>query len=284
VTANLEKIIRNTEEKWLKPLFDACGRQFATMHLPSHDQWHHLRVWKYAKILMNHTVKKGLAISETDIERLIITVFFHDQGMSETLSKDHGKISRQICKTFFNQSAIEPPPNFELVLQAIENHDKKNYTEAVKTEIFDLQQFINLSDDLDALGIIGAYRYAEIYLLRKTNIQELPETVLINMMGRFQHFTKTFYNDKTFAKSQNQRFLSAHNFFKDLGFQLKQIEYSPESHLGAMGVINVIKNEIIKNKLSPLKACELVLNGNNDFYCHHFFERLGKELEGSFKI
>ena len=37
-------------------------------------------------------------------------------------------------------------------------------------------------------------------------------------------------------------------------------------------------DEIIKNKLNPLKACELVLNGNNDFYCHHFFERLQKEM------
>jgi HD superfamily phosphodiesterase len=275
MSSNLEKIIHKTEEKWLHPLADACSQQFAMVHLPSHDQSHHLRVWKYAKILLHHAVKQGIVISETDIERLIITVFFHDQGMSETISKEHGKIGRHICKAYFNKSTIAPPPFIENILQAIEDHDKKDYSNLNE---FDILNFLNLADDLDALGTIGAYRYAEINLLRKIEIQDVPEIVLNNMSARFQHFTKMLGKDRVFIKAQNQRYLAAHNFFKDLAFQMKQVEYRTDLYLGPIGVINFIKNEIIQNKRTPLKVCDYVISQNRDFYCHHFFERLKKEL------
>jgi len=276
---NLEKIIRNTEDKWLKPLFDACTQQFINVHLPSHDQWHHLRVWKYAKLLLRHAAKQRYLASETDIERLIIMVFFHDQGMGETLTKDHGQISRRICKDYFEK--LGTPPNFEKVLQAIEDHDKKDYLdEQGYAKGFDMLQFLNIADDLDAMGTTGAYRYMEIYLMRKVNIQNLPEVILPNLSIRFQHFVKAFGIDKAFIKSQNQRYLATHNFFKDLGFQIRQIEYKPDLYLGPLGVINFIKNEIIQNKLAPLLVCDLVLEQNHDFYCTHFFERLQSELKG----
>lgn len=275
MTSNLEKIIHIIEDKWLDSLTDACKKQFAVTHLPSHDQSHHIRVWKYTKLLLHHAVKHSLPVDETDVERLIIAVFFHDQGMSQTIAKEHGKISRQLCKTYLGKSAITPPPFTEKVLEAVEYHDKKEYTTVKK---FDILNFLNLADDLDALGIIGAYRYAEIYLLRKIKPQELPENVLINMTGRFQHFAKMFGNDRSFVKSQTQRFLSAHNFFKDLAFQMKQVECSPYFNLGPIGVINYIRNEIIGNQQSLEKTCDYVLSQNQDFYCLHFFERLKKEL------
>jgi HD superfamily phosphodiesterase len=277
---NLEKIIRNIEDKWLKPLFDSCTQQFVNIHLPSHDQWHHLRVWKYAKMLLRHAVKHNIVISETDIERLIIAVFFHDQGMSQTLAKDHGRISRSLCKEYFEKSPLEAPVFTEKALQAIEDHDKKDYlTQHESLNTFDLQQFLNLADDLDALGTMGAYRYLEIYLLRKINIQDLPEAILMNLVVRFKHFVSLFNNDKMFIKHQNQRFLAAHNYFKDLGFQLKQVGYKPDLYIGPIGVFNYIKNEIIEKKQAPLIVCDLVLEQTQDFYSNHFFERLQKELK-----
>lgn len=280
MTYNLEKIIRNTEEKWLKSLFDSCTQQFINVHLPSHDQWHHLRVWKYAKMLLRYAVKHNIVVSETDIERLMISVFFHDQGMSETIAKDHGKISRSICKDYFEKTTLEPPANLEKILQAIENHDQKDYLSKHESlKAFDLQQFLNLADDLDALGIMGAYRYLEIYLLRKTKIQDLPEVILSNMVIRFKHFANIFEKDKAFIKPHHMRYLASSNYFKDLGFQSKQIAYKPDLYLGPIGVFNYIKNEIIENKQAPLIVCDLVLERNHDFYCNHFWERLQKELK-----
>jgi HD superfamily phosphodiesterase len=273
--SNLEKIIHKTEEKWLHVLSECCRKQFSNTHLPSHDQSHHERVWKYAKLLLNQSVKQGNAFSETDIERLIIAVFFHDQGMSDTISKNHGEISRQLCKSFLNKSTLTLPPFAEKILEAVEKHDKKDYSDK---RDFDILSLLNLADDLDALGIIGAYRYIEINLLRKIKIEELPEHVLINMTARYQHFTRMFARDKSFIRSQNQRYLTAHNFFKDLAFQIKQLEYNPMFYLGPMGVINYIRNEIIQNKQIPIKLCDHVLSKNQDFYCNHFFERLKKEM------
>ncbi|MDP4210249.1 MAG: HD domain-containing protein [Bacteroidota bacterium] len=286
MVANLDKLIRNTEEKWLKRLFEACNSQFVEVHLPSHDAWHHRRVWEYAKTLLRHASVKGTVISETDIERLIIAVFFHDQGMGKTLSKEHGKISRQVCKAYFAAYPDEPVSGFDKVLQAVENHDKKEYSQGASSSLrkneFDLQKYLNLADDLDALGKAGAYRYSEIYLLRHVSIDELPEKVLPNLYSRFQYFKEVFQEDPSLVKAQNQRYMAARNFFKDLNMQVKMIGYSDRCNVGPIGVVNYIKKEIIDGKRPLNEACREVLSTSEDFYSRHFFERMLKEMTVKF--
>ena len=277
---NLDKLIRQTEEKWLNPLKGQCSHQFTKVHMPSHDETHHERVWSYAKMLALRMAKEGFPVSETDLERLIIAVFFHDQGMSESLSKEHGKISRQICKTFFATKGLTPPSGFDIVLQAIENHDQKDYsTPHPVTDKFDIQKLLNIADDLDALGVIGAYRYLEIYLLRNVNINLLPEAVLSNLGGRFQHFSSAFESDPSLIKAQSHRYIYAKNYFKDLNMQLKLVEYTSDTYLGPIGVVNFIRNEIIDKKRKLLDACNEAISTQSDFYVQHFFERLKKELD-----
>lgn len=277
--SNLHKLIGETEAKWLNPLFNQCKEQFARIHLPSHDEIHHMRVWNYAKMLLPHVQKQHIPFSETDIERLIIAVFFHDQGMSESLSKEHGQISRRICKTFFQTSTLAAPTGFDSVLQAIENHDQKDYRGVNNTNTsFDVQKILNIADDLDALGITGAYRYLEIYLLRHMAVNAIPEAVLNNMEGRFKHFSETFASNHALLKVQGHRYAHARNFFKDLNLQLKLIEYQPDLYIGPLGVINYIKNEVIGNKKSLQEVCKMATSENQDFYVSHFFERLKKEI------
>ncbi len=278
--ANLDKIIRQTETVWLAPLMIACAHQFSETHLPSHDQMHHARVWKYAKNLILQSANHGMAISEKDIIQLIIAVFFHDQGMSETTSKEHGKISRKMCKVFIQKCNITPPDFFEKVLDAIENHDKKEYKKtAASPNEFEIQKFLNTADDLDAFGIIGAYRYLEIYLMRHLNVKLLPEEVLTNMEGRYKHFTDNFGHCISLVNAHFQRYLTSRNYFKDLNFQIGKIEFSQESLLGPIGVVNYVKNEILEKKRSLSSVCSDVTSSGNDIYCQHFFERLQKEFE-----
>jgi HD domain. len=277
--SNTDKLIRQAEAKWHKVLFTQCSKQFSTVHLPSHDQIHHQRVWNYAKTLLIQYEAMGIPISETDIERLMIAVFFHDQGMSETMSKEHGQISRRICKAFFSNQVFEAPSGFDRVLQAIEKHDQKDYPSLHQTQSeVDLQKLLNIADDLDALGIIGVYRYLEIYLLRNINIEMLPEMVLSNLSSRFQHFSETFSAAPAMVKAQSQRYATARNYFKDLNLQLKLVEYRAESYLGPIGVINYIKNGIIERKQSLETTIKSATSEQNDFYVKHFFERLAKEL------
>jgi hypothetical protein len=229
---------------------------------------------------LQHAVKKDIPVSETDIERLIIAVFFHDQGMSESHSKEHGKISRHICKAFFNSSGLTPPSGFEKVLDAIENHDKKEYsdTNKIKVEI-DIQRLLNISDDLDAFGVVGAYRYLEIYLLRNIRVDLLPEAVLSNIGSRFQYFSDTFFNDSSFVKAQSHRYTHTKNYYKDLNMQLKLVEYNPEFYLGPIGVLNYIQQEVIRKERRLSDVCKEAIDHQDDFYVQHFFKRLIKELD-----
>jgi hypothetical protein len=277
MTSNLDKLIRKTEEKYLQALTEACTFRFASVHLPSHDQVHHRRVWSFAKMLLQQAAKSNIPISEADIERLIIAVFFHDQGMSESLSKEHGQMSRKACKEYFRER--ETPPGFEAVLDAVEAHDRKDYQpEAIRKNEFNLQKFLNIADDLDAFGVVGAYRYAEIYLLRSMAVNQLPDAVSENLQVRFQHFANTFASDSVFVKAQNQRYMAARNYFRDLNMQLKLVEYQPELFLGPMGVLNVIREQVIRQKRQPSDVCDLGMNPESDFYCSHFFERLKRDL------
>ena len=277
---NLDKIIRQTETVWLAPLMKACTRQFSETHLPSHDQLHHARVWNYAKNLVLQSAKLGMAISEKDITQLIIAVFFHDQGMSETTSKEHGKISRKLCKVFIQKCNIPPPDFFEKVLDAIENHDKKEYKKtAASPNEFEIQKFLNTADDLDAFGIIGAYRYLEIYLLRHVNANLLPEEVMTNMDGRYKHFTDNFGHCIPLVNAHFQRYLTSKNYFKDLNFQINRIGYSENVFLGPIGVANYIHSEILGNKKSIESVVKQISLNETDFYCCHFFEKLTKESD-----
>ncbi len=279
MTSNIDKIIRKTETIWLEPLMIACTQQFANTHLPSHNQTHHKRVWEYAKDLIIKTSQNGMIISENDIERLIIAVFIHDQGMSETSSKDHGKISRKMCKAFINKCNIPKPDFFEQVLDAIENHDNKEYLKPISiADEFNIQVFINTADDLDAFGTIGAYRYTEIYLLRQIAVKAIPEAVLTNMERRYKHFSENFAHFPQLVTAHYQRYITSRNFFKDLNFQIGRIEYSPQTLLGPIGVVNYIKNEILDKKRSPNEVCLDKTLSNTDFYCQHFFHRLHKEM------
>jgi len=281
---NLEKIIRQTESVWSDLLMNVCAKQFAQTHLPSHDQWHHARVWNYAKTLVVQSGANGTAISENDITRLMIAVFFHDQGMSETTSKEHGKISRKMCKSFIQTCGIPPPDFFEKVLDAVEHHDKKEYSKTLDASTnFDLHKFLNTADDLDAFGIIGAYRYLEIYLLRQLPVKNIPETVLTNMEGRFKHFKDNFEHCPSLVNAHYQRYLTSRDYFKDLNFQIGKLEYFPESYSGPFGVLNYIRNEVLDKKRSISAICKEAITKENDFYCLHFFDSLLKELDSSIK-
>ena len=162
----------------------------------------------------------------------------------------------------------------------MEHHDKKEYSKTLEAStVFDLQRFLNTADDLDAFGIVGVYRYLEIYLLRQTVIKNLPEAVLPNMEGRYNHFRDNFEQCHSLVNAHYQRYLSSRSYFKDLNFQIGRLEYSEESSVGPYGVINYIRNEVIGKKRSISSVCREATTKDNDFYCQHFFDRLQKEID-----
>jgi len=273
-------LIDGVERMWLQPLREECYRQFSGIHLPSHDQRHHERVWEHAKKLVFCMTEQGMTITSNELEQLIVAVFFHDQGMSLTTSKEHGEISSRMCQTFMKQSRITAPTPFDKVLEAIEKHDQKDYSE-IRTisKKFEIQKFLDTADDLDAFGIIGAYRYLEIYLLRNVTIKTIPDVVMENMKKRHLHFTHNFSHCTPLIHTHKERYIAAKEFFNDMKLQLAVTEYPEDLFIGPIGIVNYTKKEILNNKKDPLTVCYEIKNNQTDPYCLHFFDRLQKELE-----
>jgi len=166
----LSENIEFAENTWLKESYFFLKESFTKTPLPSHDHQHHLRVWMNAKHLLQQLHKQGAIISYSFIEALLIASLFHDSGMLKNYDHEHGLAGRNICANFL-RNKVNKPEKVEEILDAIEKHDNKLYNgpgALVSDRIPNLLTALNISDDLDALGTIGIYRYSEIY--RSTNI------------------------------------------------------------------------------------------------------------------
>ncbi len=180
-------IIKKTEERLLSILYNYCRELFTEYYLPSHDHFHHMRVWNYTRELLSSLPMGKCGFTEPDIEQLILAVFFHDTGLTVTLDEDHGLESAKICRKFIsaNKDLFSAYP--AEAIKAIEMHDKKETkTSGSFMKAPGIPVIVSVCDDLDAYGPIGILRYAEIYLLRGVSLDKLPERVLKNMKSRFR--------------------------------------------------------------------------------------------------
>ena len=216
-----EEILEVAEARWLTPLFRHCRDLFSGVFLPSHDHLHHARVWSHARSLLSLLDESGTSIPESLAEQLIIAVFFHDTGLVRTHDEQHGRESRILCEEFFRGSRTgiqKPEPGaFRTLLHAIEHHDDKSLkstaTEYRPGYTPDLLSLLSVSDDLDAFGTIGIYRYAEIYLLRGIDPERLPHRVTKNVNNRFYNLKNTFTNSADFIRIQETRFRVVLDFY-----------------------------------------------------------------------
>jgi len=276
----MEHLIYNVEQKWLKTLFKVCRDTFSNFFLPSHDETHHYRVWLIARELISELGTHDFYFSETEIENIIIAIFFHDVGMAKNLDKDHGKISRKICEDFFKTNPDKKIQGLTEIYEAIENHDNKDYKNNTyhNPDPGSLFSVLCVCDDLDAFGITGIYRYAEIYLLRNININDLPEKVLDNLNSRFNYFQKNYGFLVRFAEKQKARYLTIKSFYEKLKKQFISIPYSNKTIHSQSGVINAILEYVLEKNLSPEKASSHILETSKDQYVTWFFAQLMQEL------
>lgn len=210
--------IKQAEEKWLKILAHHCEYLLKKKNIPSHDHSHHLRVWKFAKEIMK-AVHQEFEINYELIEASLIAVMFHDTGLSVTVDENHGKESRKLCQHYFNTNNIEKPALFEELLEAIELHDDKNYTQNI-SEPASLLSIICSADDLDAFGKIGVIRYTDIYFLRGVSMNGLPDKVILNLDKRFSNFEKNYQNFKPLYTKHKYRYLITRDFFEEIKVEL----------------------------------------------------------------
>lgn len=215
-------LIKQAEEKWYAPLYRHCRELFSGVFLPSHDHLHHSRVWSHARDLLLLLDESGAEIPVHLPEQLIIAVFFHDVGLSRTSGEEHGRESRLLCEDFFRAAAdgLKKPgkESYAEILHAIEHHDDKTLKKGDSPDPSGtgLLRLLSAGDDLDAFGATGVYRYAEIYLLRGIEPEELPSRVSSNVKNRFENLKNTYRNLDAFIRKQEIRFRRVYDFYLSL--------------------------------------------------------------------
>ena len=276
----MEDLIYNVEQKWLKTLFKVCRDTFSDSFLPSHDETHHYRVWLIARELISELGTQDIHFSETDIEKILIAVFFHDVGMAKNLDKEHGKISRDICENFFKINPEKKIRGLNEVYEAIEKHDDKEYKNNIHLhkDPKNLFSILSVSDDLDAFGIIGIYRYAEIFLMRNININELPDRVLDNITHRYHFFQKNYGSLTSFSEKQEARYLTIKTFYETLQKQLTDKANSSSIRYGPLGVINFIIQFVLERKSSPEVISKHFIKNAEDLFVKEFFKQFNLEI------
>jgi hypothetical protein len=237
----------NDNRELVDLLFGHCRELFSRYHLPSHDHLHHLRVWNYATDLLSELSESGIVLDNWEIRQLLLSVFFHDTGLTITLEEDHGSVSRKLCEDFITRHPGLFPGNNDPALLAIELHDRKQSPpESPADASRDILKILSVCDDADAYGPAGVLRYAEIYLLRGITTEELPAKVLVNMDHRFNFFTSLDWIPGMFFSRHKSRYEYAADYYK----VLREKPHPREIGLEYMEIINSYMEEVYRGKLS----------------------------------
>ncbi len=283
---HLEQQLKKSEEQWLTPAFEFLKTKFEKSPLPSHDHFHHLRVWKHGRKLLYELEKQDREIPYVFVESLLLACMFHDSGMVKEKGPEHGLISSEIFNEFLEKTNKQPADTSTVSL-AIEQHDNKTYAFSGKLitdgEIM-LLPALNISDDLDAFGNIGIYRYAEIYLLRGIPFEDLGLKIIANLSGRYGNFMANCSRLPEMIKTHSMRHHTTESFFRLYNLQIRKMEDTgeqPES--GPVSVVKHIYREVIKNAENIEVLTENIIKSTDDKYVLSFFKDLKKEI-GDMKI
>jgi hypothetical protein len=204
-----------SEEKYLSTVEAFFKEKWGETKLWSHDLSHHRRVWNYAKELLQYIV----ATDQIFVDKLLIACYLHDIGMSIDPGEKHGIHSRKLCESFLEENNLCSPDHADL-LQAIENHDNKDYTSSTSENKLCL--LLSVADDLDAFGYTGICRFLEIYLKRGIDPSKISPLVLKNSAARFNNFINNFKNYPELVGKYRSRYMDLRDFFENLDYELSR--------------------------------------------------------------
>ena len=273
--------IDQAEENWLQKLYSHAKELYRSTFLPSHDHSHHLRVWNISKQLLKEIAVFDSSLTQAKVEGVLIAALFHDLGMVQSTRKDHGRLGRELCRSWFSKSGPPPPPGFDGILEAIEMHDRKEarfYPGPQTGASAGILGILSVADDLEAMGTIGIYRYAEIYLLRGIAVEDLGKRILENATNRFLNLSSSSIGVRVIGEYRKQ-FDELTRFYDLYNRQLKEVDRADSVLEGQLGVINYIRSHGIGKKIRPEDLCILVEEEGAELMVSEYFRKLKNELE-----
>jgi hypothetical protein len=271
---NLTRRIESAELQFKQILEDFFVSVYNDESLPSHGLDHHRRVWNYARELIICIDQQNFIVDPTLTENLIIACYLHDIGMSVDQGVKHGHHSRDLCKKFLKSNNLDESNHSDL-LSAIENHDNKEYN--TSSGQFDLLTILSVADDLDAFGIIGIYRYSEIYLKRGIRLNDIGSLILKNAEQRFDNFIKTFGSIDSIVLKHRERYNILKEFFDNYNSEVKTYSFEGLNPEGYCGVIELLSN-MIKERKALKELYVEVENSSDDKVIKWFFKNLDSEF------
>jgi HD superfamily phosphodiesterase len=229
--------IESAEKQYKQILEDFFISVYNEKSLSSHGIDHHRRVWNYSKELLELIPLKNIAKTSQLASELIIASYLHDIGMLVDPGVKHGGHSRDLCVQFLIKNNL-PQNDWQVVLEAIENHDNKDYTS--NTSMNELLKILSVADDLDAFGYTGIFRYSEIYLTRGIDPKKIGYMIRENAEKRFGNFVKAFGSDSAIVQKHKERYNILYDFFSKYNEQLPNYHFGESNPSGFCGMIEII--------------------------------------------
>ena len=262
-----EKLYRLKLENFFSTIYKESG-------LHSHGIEHHRRVWTYSRELISYPETANLITGELFPLKLLIASYLHDSGMSVDHGPRHGHISRTYCEQFlqYNNLVVN---DFTDVLEAVENHDNKDYLKE-RTES-ELLKVLTVADDMDALGYTGIYRYLEIYLKREIPYEELGKHIKSNSTGRFSNMVRKFGHIAPVLERESRRFEIISEFCLNYNNQLPGYKFGSGKPSGYCGIAEMI-NLIPEKSLTLESLFRIAEKPSADPFLKNYFRNLEKEL------
>ncbi len=274
---NTNEIIESAENKYKQILEEYFISVYKDSFLTSHGIDHHRRVWNNSKELFILLPLKSNDHSLFQLaEELIIASYLHDIGMSVDPGIKHGKHSRELCCRFLVLNNLSEN-DFPELLDAIENHDNKDYSG--NQTVNDLLNILSISDDLDAFGFTGIFRYSEIYLTRGINPGKIGYMIRENALKRFNNLTTTLEPFTDYFQKHHKRYVILDEFFSKYNDQLPSYHFYTVNPSGYCGVIQIFAN-MISDKIQLSEIYKHVQANINDPVIRSFFIELDRETDG----
>ncbi len=158
----------------------------------------------------------------------------------------HGKYSKDRCIRFLSKHYLKEK-DFKDLLEAIENHDIKEYTSLGNQT--DLITILSVADDLDAFGFTGIFRYSEIYLTREIALDKIGYFIKENAGRRFENLFKIYGSFDEFVKKHEKRYTMLDDFFTRYNNQVPGYQFGNQNPFGYCGIIKIF-NEMIRKKIT----------------------------------
>ena len=271
---NLTFTIESAESQFKQILEEFFIAVYSDKSISSHGIDHHRRVWSYSKeLLLLIPPENNLQIQYVP-SKLIIACYMHDIGISVDSGIKHGIHSKNLCIQFLVKNNLDENDYYD-VLDAIENHDNKDYSSNRSVNF--LLKILSLADDLDAFGFTGIYRFAEIYLTRGIDPEKIGYQITDNAEKRFSNFVRTFGFGEEIVEKHKKRYEVLNNFFINYSEQLPYYHFGAKNPSGYCGVVDLFIM-MIKDKIEFKKFFRDSGKYFADPIISWYFSELEKEL------